>query len=74
MVSVATPVDITELQGTCDVLLLCSLTRHQRIRVCCISDIDSVVAFLPYNNSQYFIVEELGLVPENFEELQTDIV
>lgn len=72
MISLSTPVDPTMLQDTYGVLSLCSVTRYEAVRVYNVCDIDSVVAFLPFDAQQFFIVEELGVVPENFEEFQSE--
>ncbi|KAJ3575685.1 hypothetical protein NP233_g938 [Leucocoprinus birnbaumii] len=67
------PIDTQVLEETYNVLFLCTFTRYETLQVFPVEKIDSIVALLPYNERQFFVVEELGLAPEDFEAYQEDM-
>lgn len=60
MVSLTSAFDEDARKETFDVLWLCKLERYSNLFVVDVQNIDSLVALLPYSNSEYFLMEDLG--------------
>lgn len=60
MISLTSGIDHMTRIETHNALWLCSFERYQNLLVVNIQDIEALIALLPYANTEYFIMEDLG--------------